>query len=197
MLGSITPLGERSRRMRWGVTATAYAVGCAAGGAAAGAAAGGLGSLSASRLPGSWALGLLAAAATVGVLLDLRPRGLRLPTVHRQVDERWLRRYRGWVYGAGFGVQLGLGVVTIVPASAVYLVVVCALLSGQVAAGAAIGTVFGLARASTILMARKATTPAGLVALDGRMQRLRHPAGAATVAATALVALTAGLLVAL
>ena len=191
MLGSITPLGERSRRMRWGVTATALAAGCAAGGAAAGTALGLIGSFTAARLPGGWALGLVAIAAAAGLALDLRLGGLRLPTTRRQVDERWLRRYRGWVYGAGFGFQLGLGAVTIVSASAVYLTGICALLAASPAAGALIGAVFGLARGSTIVLARRATSPAALLAVDGLMQRLRRPAAAATLVATALTGLAA------
>ena len=43
MLGSITPLGERGRGSRWGVTVAAYLVGSAAGGAALGASLGTLG----------------------------------------------------------------------------------------------------------------------------------------------------------
>ena len=34
----------------------------------------------------------------------------------------WLGRYRSWVYGLGFGVQLGAGVTTVVVSSAVYVV---------------------------------------------------------------------------
>ena len=30
------------------------------------------------------------------------------------VHEQWLTRYRGWVYGVGFGAQLGFGLVTII-----------------------------------------------------------------------------------
>ena len=48
-------------------------------------------------------LGGAAVLLLAGLLLDRRVGGLRLPTWHRQVDERWLARYRGWVYGLGFG----------------------------------------------------------------------------------------------
>lgn len=191
MLGSITPLGERSRRMRWGVTATAHVAGCGLGGLLAGTLLGLAGSVTATRLPGGSTLLVLAAAAAVGLALDLRLAGLRLPTTRRQVDERWLRRYRGWVYGAGFGFQLGLGGVTIVPASAVYVTGLCAFLAAGPAAGAAIGTTFGLARGATIVLARRAISPAALLAVDARMERLRRPAATATLIATALAALAA------
>jgi len=44
MLGSITPLGERGRGSRWGVTVSAYLMGSAVGGAALGAMLGWIGS---------------------------------------------------------------------------------------------------------------------------------------------------------
>ncbi|MGI9659651.1 MAG: hypothetical protein ACR2OD_12135, partial [Gaiellaceae bacterium] len=120
MLGSITPLGERGRGQPYLWTMAFFLVGSAGAGAALGAALGVVGS----QLGGleSIALALLAGAVVLGLALDLGALRLRLPTVRRQVDETWLTRYRGWVYGAGFGVQLGLGVATIVTTSLVYVV---------------------------------------------------------------------------
>ena len=69
--------------------------------------------------------------------------GRRLPGVRRQVDDDWLRRYRGWVYGAGFGFQLGIGVVTIVTTAAVYATFALAALTGAVATGSPVGPVSG------------------------------------------------------
>ena len=60
---------------------------------------------------------------------------LRVPGPRRQVNERWLDEYRGWVYGLGFGAQLGLGVTTIVTSAATYVALFAALLSGTPAAG--------------------------------------------------------------
>src|SRR5262249_43179265 len=51
----------------------------------------------------------------------------------------------------GFGVQLGLGVVTIVTTATVYATWMAAVLSGGAPAGAAIGATFGLARALPVL----------------------------------------------
>ena len=94
-----------------------------------------------------------------GLLLDRRAAGLRLPTWRRQVDEAWLARYRGWVYGAGFGLQLGLGVVTIVTSATVYATVLLCALSGSPPVGLALGALFGLARALPVLGAgRRSTT---------------------------------------
>ncbi len=155
MLSSISPLGERARASRWWVTTTAYVLGSLAGGLALGGLSGLLGSL----VPGSvrsspWALGLAAALLLLGLVLDLRLGGLSLPSWQRQVDEQWLTRYRGWVYGVGFGAQLGFGLVTIITSSTTYAVVLLALLSGSPGAGLLLGGVFGLVRAlPSVLMA--------------------------------------------
>src|SRR5438552_349493 len=125
MLGSITPLGERGRGRRWGLTVTAYSLGSVAGGATAGAVAGALGAAlgavgaSGPALPWVAAATVLAGAAIDAAAAALDPPG-RLPGPRRQVNEEWLGRYRGWVTGVGFGFQLGLGVATIVNTAAVY-----------------------------------------------------------------------------
>ena len=46
----------------------------------------------------------------VALVFDLGGRAL--PSVQRQVNEDWLVEFRGWVYGFGFGAQLGAGVAT-------------------------------------------------------------------------------------
>ena len=187
MLGSITPLGERSRGRRWGITVTAFAVAATGAGAVAGAllgAAGGLAGISAATR-----MVLLGAAVAVAVAVDLAP-GLRAPGPRRQVNEAWLHRYRGWVYGAGFGVQLGLGVTTIVSTAAVYATGAAAFLAGSAAAGALVGAVFGLARAATLLAAGGVDEPGALATLDRRLRTWERPARlAALVAEGALIAL--------
>ncbi len=144
MLASITPLGERSRGFSWGVTASAFAAGAVGAGALAGAAGGALGSLAPN---GDWrdiaGLGLVVLALAV----DASALRRRLPTTRRQVNEDWLTRYRGWVYGVAFGAQLGTGVVTIVTSAAVYAAALGAVLCATVPAGAAVGAAFGATRA--------------------------------------------------
>ena len=149
MLSSITPLGERGRNNRYGITATAFVVGALAGGTALGAVCGWLGSFLPARSSAVDVLFVVVLAAT-GALLD----ATQVPTIKRQVDEDWLHRYRGWVYGLGFGAQLGFGLVTVVTSAATYVAFALALLTGSVAAGAAIGFVFGAVRGLSLLMAR-------------------------------------------
>jgi hypothetical protein len=185
MLSSITPLGERSRRQKFMVTATFLLAGAAVAGAATGLVLGAVGG----RLP----LGrddrllLLAAAAAVGFLCDLLLPG-GVPTHLRQVDERWLRRYRGWVYGAGYGAQLGVGYATIVTSSAVYLMLLGAALAPSAAAGAVIGTAFGAARGASVFLGSRVNSPAQLRTFHRRLSMLDGPAVATALALQALLA---------
>jgi len=193
MLASITPLGERSRGFSWDLTASAFAVGAVGAGAVAGAAGGALGSLAPT---GAWrdiaGVGLIALALAV----DVSPLRRRLPTTRRQVNEDWLARYRGWVYGVAFGAQLGAGVLTIVTSAAVYAAVLGAVLCGSAAAGATVGGAFGAIRALSLLPARIATDPRGLVRLHERLGRAEAPARqtAAAALAAAMVLVLVGLL---
>jgi len=174
MLGSITPLGERGRGSRWWLTVSAYLLGSVVGGAIAGGLLGWIGS-GIDLGPGSRLL-MLGVATLVGIAFDLQIGGLRLPTVHRQVEESWRTRYRGWVWGLAFGFQLALGVVTVVTSSTVYLTWLAALLSGSVRGGIAIGVTFGVVRAAPILTVAHVRLPAQLPGVDATLRRLAVPA---------------------
>jgi len=163
MLTSISPLGERARGARWGRTAAAYVVTSVLAGAALGAALGAVGSV---LTPGRWSLAVLAALAIVAVGLDAAGR---VPTVRRQVDETWLVTYRDWVYGAGFGLQLGAGAATVVTSAATYLTWAVELAGGSAGLGAVVGGVFGLARGAMLLLSAGVDDP---VALRRRHARL-------------------------
>ena len=130
MLTSITPLGEWGRRRRWGLTTAWYLLGSTAGGAALGVLAGVLAVAAGQLSTGSRALLVVAALACAAAALS-DARGIRPPSWHRQVDETWLQRYRGWVVAGGFGIQLGFGVVTIVSSASVYAALALAVLSGS------------------------------------------------------------------
>ncbi len=192
MLASIHPLGERARGQRWGITVTAYVVATLAASSSTGALLGAAGD----RLGLPGAALVVAALAAVGVALDVGVGGLRVPTIHRQVDEGMLSRYRGWVYGASYGLQLGLGVVTVVNSAAVYVALALALLSGSAAGGLAVGATFGAARAAVLLATAGVREPDQLRRLHRRLDawepRSRRLAVAiqAVVAAVALVAVT-------
>jgi hypothetical protein len=155
MLSSISPLGERARNSRWWLTTTAYLFGSLAGGLAMG----GLAALLGSALPDAvrtsrWTLVVVAVLLLVGLVFDLRGP-TSLPSWRRQVNVNWLSRYRGWVYGVGFGAQLGFGLVTIITSATTYAVVLLAGLTGHLGAGLAVGATFGVVRGlPSLLMAR-------------------------------------------
>jgi len=170
MLASINPLGERARRTRWGRTMAWYLVASTVGGAVSGGVAGALGlGLRTLAHPSTLVVGVTAVVVCLaGLAFDVPVPGLELPTVHRQVNEHWLSRYRGWVYGTGFGFQLGLGVATIVTSATVYVALLLAVLTGSVVGGAVVGATFGLVRALPLLAVARVQDPAGIRRVLGR-----------------------------
>jgi hypothetical protein len=192
MLASIHPLGERARGQTFAVTAVAYAVGSVAGAAALGALLGAAGNATFADGRDALRLGLLALAALLAALVDRS--GRRVPSWRRQVNEDWLTQYRGWVYGLGFGLQLGLGVVTIVTTAAVYLTWVGAFVAGSPILGAAVGAAFGLARALPVAAAGSVRSPG---AIGGRVAGVDAWAGRFGVVTVSVEAAAAVTLVAL
>lgn len=175
MLSSITPLGERGRGNRWATTAAWFVTASTLGGAATGALLGLVGTL----LPLPWRAraGLAFVLAVAALAFDARDRPP--PRIRRQVDERWLDGFRPWVYGGGFGVQLGAGLTTIATSASTYLVFALALVLGPL--GAVLGTAFGLSRGLTILSARGLTSTVRLRLFHKRLQGRRRLAGLAVI----------------
>jgi hypothetical protein len=191
MLASISPVGEAARGQRWSVTATAYLVASALGGALVGLVAGTLGWALAAAVgtPSTAAVvAVLTVLAAGAVLIDRDVLRVSLPSWHRQVDETWLTRYRGWVYGAGFGFQLGAGVLTRIPSAASHLVLVAAAATGSPGRGALVGVTFGAVRAAPLLLAGRHRDPARLNAFHRRMDAASPVADRATSAAVAVAA---------
>jgi len=179
MLGSITPLGERGRGSRWWLTTASYVLASALGGVVVGATAGLAGAVlreGGQVLSAGGALLVIALAALAGLAIDGGCLGLRMPTLRRQVNERWIGRYRGWVVGLGFGFQLGLGVATIVTASATWACLAAAVASQSVPAGALIGLVFGAVRAAPLLLGAGTSTPQAVGRLHLRLASWARPA---------------------
>jgi MFS family permease len=160
MLSTITPLAERSRGRRWGLTATWFLLGAALGGLTLGGlAALGAVVVGATGASASTALGVGAVLAVLAVALDLGLLGRPMPHHRRQVDEAWLDQYRSWVYGAGFGWQIGTGVLTYIMTSGVYLTVALAALTGRPAVAAALAVLFGVARGLAIFLGVRLVDP--------------------------------------
>lgn len=181
----IHPFGEQSRGNVWGVTMTAFTVGSMAAAAALTAVTGFVGGVLFEF--GESAEWLAAALAVIAGSLDLSP--IRPWTPRRQVNENWIGRYRGWVYGAGFGLQLGLGFAVFVMSWGYWAMLAIALVSGSAAIGGLLGAAFGLGRGLLLLLSRQSTTPERLRRFHTSMMQAK----AAVFTATGLVTLAAGL----
>ena len=194
MLSSITPLAERSRGHRFGVTATWFVLGATLGGATLGLLAAGLAAVAhATGLGAATASAAAAVAALVCALSDLRPFGLHLPFHGRQVNEVWLGRYRPWVYAGGFGWQIGTGLATYILTAATYLLIVLATLTANPATAFVLCVVFGLVRGLAVLLAAGITTPERLHAFHRRFDAVGPVVRAAVIGVQFAVAALAAL----
>lgn len=154
MLSSMHPLGERTRSNRWATTAAFYVAGGTLGGIAIGTLMGALGSIGLQWWDRSTTSTLSAVLTVVVVALIADAVGIGFPTMQRQVNEDWLTMYRSWVYGGGFGFQLGLAVVTIITSATTHAMLALSFLSASPSQGLIIGGAFGLARTLPILTVR-------------------------------------------
>lgn len=182
MLSTITPLAEQGRGHRYRSTVTWFVVGSVLGGASLGVVmallAAGVGALTA---PGTVLAVVAVAAGAVTLAADTRIGGFRIPVHHRQVNERWLDQFRPWVYGAGFGWQIGAGLATYIKTCAVYLMIVLAALTGSPAVAVLVGIFFGLVRGLAVFLGRRITTPAALADFHRRFMAADRHALAAVV----------------
>jgi hypothetical protein len=193
MLSTITPMTEAGRGHRFRVTAWWYVIGAIAGGAALGGVIAFLaywvGRLD---LSDPTRLILVAGAALIGVVSDGRLLGFQLPGHDRQVNEHWLDRYRAWVYGSGFGWQIGFGLSTYIMTSAVYLVVVVGALTGSVPNAWLLGILFGLIRGMAVFASGEIKDRETMAAFHRRFEQLRQPVRKATIAVIGVVGIVAG-----
>jgi hypothetical protein len=171
MLSTITPFTERARGHSFRGTAAWFMAGASVGGATLGLLMA-VGAAVIARLHLSadgrlWAAG---AAALVAAGSDGAVLGWRVPVHRRQVNERWLDGYRPWVYGAGFGWQIGAGLVTYVTTAGVYLLVVLGALTAAPIAGLLLGIWFGLLRGMAVLLTRRVQSVSDLVVFHRRFE---------------------------
>ncbi|HEX3980811.1 MAG TPA: hypothetical protein VHW93_06290 [Acidimicrobiales bacterium] len=170
MLSTITPISERSKGHAYRSTATWFVSGATAGGATIG----GVMALLAMAVRGVGlsptevgTIALLASSAAAWSDADVF--GVHLPVHRRQVNERWLDHYRAWVYGAGFGWQIGTGLATYITTAAVYLMIVLGALTGRPILALAVGTAFGILRGLAVLLTRNLVHPSDLLAFHRRL----------------------------
>jgi MFS family permease len=188
MLSTITPFEERSKGHRYAATSAWFVLGATLGGLALGGVVALLAVATRAAGPSGAAAGTLGLVATLTVLLsETGLAGVRLRVHHRQVNERWLDAYRPWVYGAGFGFQIGTGVATYVTTTAVYLTVVLGALTGRPEVALTVGVAFGLVRGLAVTLTRRVTTPTALLAFHVRFNALRPWADRGVLAALVVV----------
>ena len=183
----IHPLGESSRGNIWGVTITAFTIGSMAAGAALCALFAWLGMLLVPGMSTTTALTITAVLAVVAGVLDLSP--VKPLTPRRQVNQDWIGRYRGWVYGLGFGVQLGVGFAVFVMSWGYYAMLGAAFLSRSILAGVLMGAIFGLGRGLLLYPSRWITSPDKLFRFHRKLMDIKSPVFTATGVTTVLVAL--------
>jgi hypothetical protein len=188
MLSTITPIGEVGRNHRYGSTVVWFILGATLGGATLGLGAAVLAAgVDGLDLSPAAALGATALLAAITLASDLNLGGFRLPSHKRQVNETWLVEFRSWVYGGGFGWQIGVGLATFVTTAAVYLMIAMAALTGDPLVAFVLMTGFGVVRGLAVLVGRNLTTPERLLALHRRFEELLPTAQRAIVLVQAIV----------
>jgi len=192
MLSTITPVTEQARGRRYAATVPWYLVGALAGGATLGAVAAMAAiPIQAANLPTTTVLAIIGLFAVVSIFSDFGVKGFRLPRHRRQVDRLWLDHYRSWVYGTGFGWQIGVGLATYIVTTAVYLTVLIAIVTGSPVQALTIGLVFGGVRGLAIFLGAGATTLDKLHALHRGLTKFEPASRAAMFTIQAVVAVMA------
>jgi len=193
MLSTITPMAEQSRGHRYGATATWFVLGAGLGGLTLGGAAA-LAATGVSALDPSTTVTVGAAAvlAALAALVDAGAFGRTPPFFRRQVDDAWLATYRAWVYGGGFGWQIGVGLATYIMTAGVVLTALLAVLTASPAQALLVGLVFGLARGLVVLLGARITSPGALGAVHRRLDALEAPVRWGVVGVQVAVAVVAG-----
>jgi MFS family permease len=187
MVSAINPFSEKARGNRYWLTVTWFVAGSIVGGAVLGGLAA-VGAVLWQVLAGQAVTALVpqtaltevtvltavfaAACCLIALASDNPVFAFRLPNHPRQVNERWLGRYRRWVYAAGFGFQIGSGFSTYIMTAAVYLTAVLGALSGSPMFALLVGLVFGMVRGLAMLLSGRAKDPAALRDLHRRLDLL-------------------------
>jgi hypothetical protein len=169
MLSQLNPLAEGSRGQRFRITATWFVLGALVGAAMLGAAMAGLAAaVEGADLTLDAALGIAGAVALVGAAVDARLLPWSPPFIRRQVNETWLPHYRGWVYGFGFGWQIGTGLTTYVMTAAVFGMIVLGALVASPWTAFGIAMAFGVVRGAAVFITDRCTTFERLAAFHRR-----------------------------
>jgi len=192
MLSQLTPVGEASRGYRYRTTAAWFIVGAIVGGATLGAVMAALAAaVSAVGATPTALVGTAAVFAALGAAVDGGVLGFAPPFFKRQVNEYWLSKYRAWVYGSGFGWQIGAGVTTYIMTAAVFVTIAFGALTAGPWAALALGVGFGFARGLAVLLTARSRSTTELFALHRRFDALGEPVRRAVIVVQLAVAVVA------
>jgi hypothetical protein len=197
MLSQITPMAEAGRGHKFARTARWFIAGATLGGITLGVAIGAAAfAYARAAVSTDGAIAAISVLALVAAAVDAHLFGFGPPFFPRQVNQDWLSNYRSWVYGGGFGWQIGVGVTTYVMTAAVPLMILVGVLTGTLTAALAIGATFGLARGFAVLLGARARTPAALIAFHRRFEAMGEPVRQSVIGVQLAVAVVAALIVA-
>jgi uncharacterized membrane protein len=197
MLSQITPMAETGRGRKFGHTAAWFIAGALLGGLTLGVAIAVITLVvGAAGLSDSTAIALVTGSAFLSATVDTKLLGVGPPFLCRQVNQDWLLNYRSWVYGGGFGWQIGAGVTTYVMTAAVPLMIVVAALGASPPAAIGIGMLFGFVRGLAVLMGARLRSPAALTEFHRRFDALAEPVRQSVIGVQLAVAVVAAWVVA-
>ncbi len=192
MLSTITPMAEAGRGHSFRSTSAWFVFGSFAGGLTLGGLMGAIAlSVAALEATPATTLSIVAAASLIAAVSDGRISGFHLPGHDRQVNERWLDQYRSWVYGAGFGWQIGVGLATYIMTAGVYLLILIGGLTASPWIAIALGGLFGVVRGLAVYLAAGLDSGEKLLSFHARFESLREPVRQSMIAVQALVAVVA------
>jgi hypothetical protein len=171
MVETIAPVVHGERRSEYWLSVTLHVLGAGASAAVMGGILGAVGGLAGAPW-GTEALVALAVVAAVYALRELGVLPAPIPCLRRQVPEWWRTFFRPPTAAFLYGLGLGVGFFTYLPSGALVAVAVAALASGNALAGAALCAPFGVARALSVTLARRAATGAETTAVADRLERV-------------------------
>jgi hypothetical protein len=135
---------------------------------------------------------VIAIAAAVTTAADLG--FVQTPRIPRQVDESWFVQFRPWVYGTGYGWQIGVGLATYVMTNAVYLMLIVGAMTADPRIAIGIGALFGALRGLTLMVGSRLVDPERIRSLHRRLDELEPISRGAAVGAQAVILASAAAL---
>lgn len=192
MVETIDPVVHGNRRSRYYLAAGLHALGATVAAGLVGLAAGSVGALAGAPW-GATGLIVIAAIAAIYALREMAALPIPIPDRHRQVPLWWRTFYSPPMASLLYGFGLGVGYLTFLSFGTYVAVTMAAVVTGDPLVGAALCAPFGLARATSVILAHKATRAPETKAIDrvDDLAATRWPKLANAVALVA-VALAAG-----